>query len=196
MRRGSERINHMNMFKTFVAIVFMSGAVLFILPEPVRAGMQLLHKVPRTPMAPDFEVPDLDGKKTRLSDFRGKVVLVNFWATWCPPCRKEIPSMQRAWKILEKENVMMLAVHIGGSLDKIWTFLTDYEVEFPVLFDARSKSTKGWPIVGLPTSFVVDPQGRIALRAIGGREWDDPELIKEILALRTKPSTINQTTVP
>jgi len=92
--------------------------------------------------------------------------------------------MQRAWKILEKEDVMMLAIHLGGSMDKIWTFLTDYEVEFPVLFDKRSQSPKGWPLVGLPTSFVVDPKGHIALRAIGGREWDDPNLIREILALK------------
>ena len=174
----------------------MSGLVLIGGPQSLRAEMQLLHKVPRAPLAPDFELPDLDGEKKKLSDFRGKVVLVNFWATWCPPCRKEIPSMQRAWKILETEDVMMLAIHIGGSLDKIWTFLIDYDVEFPVLFDAKGRSPRGWPIVGLPTSFVVDPEGRIALRAIGGREWDDPKLIKQILALRTKPMPTNQKPVP
>ena len=180
----------MNLAKLLFLMAMIAGAALMIDPQPSHAEMQLLHKVPRTPQAPNVELPDLDGKMIKLSDFKGKVVLVNFWATWCPPCRKEIPSMQRAWKILEKEDVMMLAIHIGGSMDKIWTFLTDYDVDFPVLFDAGGKSPKGWPLVGLPTSFVVDTQGRIALRAIGGREWDDPKLIQEILVLKKVPATV------
>ena len=82
--------------------IMLLGSVVLSAPQMARAELQLLHKVPRTPPAPDFELPDLDGEKKKLSDYRGKVVLINFWATWCPPCRKEIPSMQRAWKILEK----------------------------------------------------------------------------------------------
>ena len=136
-------------------------------------------------VAPDFTLPSLEGGTTRLSSFKGKVVLVNFWATWCPPCRAEIPSMQRAWEKLKDNGVMMLAVHVGGNEDKIWTFLTDFNVEFPVLMDKRSKVSKTWPLVGLPTSFVVGPKGRIRLRAIGGREWDDAELISQILALKS-----------
>lgn len=174
---------------SMLTVVF---AMLVWAPNYARAEMQLLHKMPRTPVAPEFELPDLDGNKKKLSDFRGRVVVINFWATWCPPCRDEIPSMQRAWQILERENVMMLAIHVGGSVDKIWTFLTDHAAEFPVLHDARSRTSRSWPLVGLPTSFVVDTEGRIALRAIGGREWDDPRLIKEILDLKTPGAGANQ----
>ncbi len=158
---------------------------LLIIFASVGAGQaqELLHPVPGTPLARDFELPDLDGNKLKLSDFKGNIVVVNFWATWCPPCRAEIPSMQRAWTILKKHNVVMLAIHVGGNEDKIWSFLTDFGVDFPVLIDANSKVSRSWPMRGLPTTFIIDPQGKLALRAIGGREWDDPALIKSILAL-------------
>ncbi len=148
------------------------------------AASQLLHKVDGAPLAEDFELPDLDGNLRKLTDFRGKVVIVNFWATWCPPCRAEIPSMQRAWNILKQQDVMMLAVHVGGNEDKVWTFLTDYSVEFPVLLDKSSKVSKKWPMIGLPVTFIIDPMGHMALRAIGGREWDDEKLIEQVLGLR------------
>ncbi|MFZ5555260.1 MAG: peroxiredoxin family protein [Pseudomonadota bacterium] len=134
--------------------------------------------------APEFSLADMDGKRHRLSDYRGKVVLVNFWATWCPPCRAEMPSMQRAWLTLKQENIVMLAVNVGEGADTIFEFTGEFPVEFPLLLDRDSKVTAQWPVRGLPTTFVVDPQGRLAYRAIGAREWDDPELLKALRALR------------
>ena len=167
----------------FALMLLTAFALLSI--TPLRA-IELLHPVPGSPMAKDFSLPDLDGNLHKLSDYKGKIVIVNFWATWCPPCRAEIPSMQRAWKILKNKNVVMLAVHVGGNEDKIWSFLTDFGIDFPVLIDARSHVSRAWPMMGLPTTFIIDPQGKIALRAIGGREWDDPTLLKAILALAKK----------
>ena len=95
--------------------------------------------------------------------------------------------MQRAWNQLKDKDVMMLALHVGGNEDKIWTFLNDFNVDFPVLIDAKSKVSKGWRMFGLPTTYIIDPGGRIVLRAIGGREWDDPGLVKQILSLRKAP---------
>jgi len=164
--------------------VLILVSTVMIAPQAAFSQTQFLHKMFGQPMAKDFELPDLDGNKVKLSDFKGKVVLVNFWATWCPPCRAEIPSMQRAWNILKDKDVMLLAIHVGGNEDRIWTFLTDFGVEFPVLLDANSKVSRSWPMMGLPVSFVIDPEGRIALQAIGGREWDNEKLIEQILALQ------------
>lgn len=156
-----------------------------ILPLPASAtGTVLLQAVPGTPAGPDFTLPDLDGKPLRFVDQKGKVVLVNFWATWCPPCRAEIPSMERAWAKLKSEDVVLLAVHVGGDGDKIWEFLSEFNVTFPVLIDTSGKVSKEWQTIGLPTTYVADKEGRKALRAIGGREWDHPELIASILALK------------
>ncbi len=145
----------------------------------------LLQRVPGTPPAPDFELPDLDGKTVRFSDLKGSVVLVNFWATWCPPCRAEIPSMERAWARLKDGGVVLLAVHVGGDTDKIWAFLADFNVTFPVLIDKSSKVSMEWQTIGLPTTYVADAQGRKALRAIGGREWDHPDLVASVLSVKS-----------
>jgi peroxiredoxin len=136
------------------------------------------------PQAPDFQLSDVDGNIHRLSDYRGRVVIVNFWATWCPPCRAEMPSMQRAWEKLQQEEIMMLAVNVGEDEDTIFQFTANYPVEFPLLMDLDSKIIGEWPVRGLPTTFVVDPQGRLAYRAIGGREWDETELLEQVKALR------------
>ena len=134
--------------------------------------------------APQFELRDLDGNVHRMSDYRGKVVVVNFWATWCPPCREEMPSMQRAWEQLSEEDIAMLAINVGEDEDQIFTFTADYPVEFPLLMDQNSEVIQQWPVRGLPTTFVVDPEGRLVYQAIGGRDWDAPDLLAQLRALK------------
>ena len=163
-----------------LALLILTGG---LLPLPPALASEALTPIPSRPVSPDFELSDLDGHRLRLSAFKGYIVVVNFWATWCPPCRAEIPSMQRAWTILKEKNVVMLAVHVGGDEDKVWSFLSDKEVDFPVLMDGDSRVSRQWPVVGLPTTFIIDPQGRMALRAIGGRKWDDPDILATILSL-------------
>jgi len=144
------------------------------------AEQQGLTALPDRPEAPDFTLPDVDGDSHRLSDYRGKVVIVNFWATWCPPCRKEMPSMQRAWERTKDEGILMLAVDVGEDEDTVFAFQGQTPVDFPLLLDQDSAVTTAWPVRGLPTTFVVDTQGRLAYRAVGGREWDDPALLSTV----------------
>ena len=143
-----------------------------------------LTKLPEARVAPDFVLKDLDGNQHRLSDYSGQVVIINFWATWCPPCRDEMPSMQRAWELLEKEGILMFGIDVGEDEDTIFQFTANYPVEFPLLMDTDSKVIDQWPVRGLPTTFVVDPKGKIVYRAIGGREWDDPALLALVRALK------------
>lgn len=144
----------------------------------------LLQKVPGRPIAPAFSLNDIDGQTRSLDDFKGRVLVANFWATWCPPCRAEIPSMQRAWEVLEPHGAHMVALHVGGEADQIWAFLAEFNVTFPVLIDRSGSVSRAWQTVGLPTTYVVDGAGRKALRAIGERAWDHPDIVEQIVALK------------
>ena len=148
---------------------------------------QALTALAGRPPAPELDLRDMDGTRHRMSDYRGRVVIVNFWATWCPPCREEMPSMQRAYEQLREEGIQMLAINIGEDEDTVFAFTANYPVEFPLLLDLDSATIRSWPVKGLPTTFVVDPQGRLAYQAIGDREWDDPDLLATVRALKNEP---------
>jgi len=165
-------------------IILLSVCLLLVQGVHAEQPLQLLQKIPGQPPAPDFSLVDMDGVTHRLSDYRGRVVVVNFWATWCPPCREEMPAMERAWQQLRKQDVMMLAINVGEDEDTIFEFGASYPVEFPLLLDTTSAVISAWPVRGLPTTFVVDPAGRLVYRAIGGREWDAPELVRQIVGLK------------
>lgn len=132
----------------------------------------------------DFTLEAPDGSESSLSDYGGSVVLVNFWATWCPPCRAEMPSMQRAWKEVAGEDILILGVNVGEDAGTIDEFIRQVPVEFPLPMDRNSTVVQTWPMRGLPTTFVVDPDGRLAYRAEGEREWDDPALLDQVRALK------------
>ena len=91
--------------------------------------------------------------------------------------------MQRAWEQLRDEGVEMWAINVGEGDEEVFLFTADYPVDFPLLLDSDSSVTDQWPVIGLPSTFIVDREGRIAYRAIGGREWDAPELLEQIRTL-------------
>lgn len=133
--------------------------------------------------APAFTLPDVDGNLHQLSDYRGKVVVLNFWATWCPPCRYEMPAMERLRQQVQGDAIVVLAINVGEDEDTVFEFTGSYPVEFPLLLDQQGKVIEDYPVVGLPTTYIIGPQGRIRYRAVGSREWDDPALIEELRAL-------------
>lgn len=132
--------------------------------------------VPDQPMAEDFTLETLDGTSVGLGDYRDKFVLLNFWATWCAPCRKEMPALDNLNKKLNHAGLEVIGVHVGPSLDSIKRFLEQVPVEFTILVDLNMKLSN-WGVLGLPTTFLVSPEGRIVYRAVGEREWDSAEMI-------------------
>ena len=159
-------------------------AVIVLVITGVIHADQTLTPVPGNIPAPDFSLQDIDGNLHRLSEYRGRPVIINFWATWCPPCREEIPSMNRAWQVLREEGIAMLAINVGEDEDTIFVFTADYPADFPLLLDQSGDIIGQWPVKGLPTTYVIAPDGSIAYRAIGGREWDDDELLDVIRKLK------------
>ena len=138
--------------------------------------------------APALKLKDIEGKSHDLAQLRGKVVLINFWATWCPPCRREMPSMERLSQRFKGQSFVVLAVDVGEDPDTIETFTSqlDTTLTFPILLDTRSHAMRAWRVAGLPTTFLVDKQGRIVASAIGGREFDHPEIVKAVGELLRK----------
>ena len=161
--------------------------VCWLLSTAVFAG-QSLTPVPGNIVAPDFTLQDTRGVTHTLSDYRGRPVIINFWTTWCPPCREELPSMNRAWQMIEEEGIAMLAINMGEDEDTIFIFSADYPTDFTVLMDQSGEVIEQWPVRGLPTTFVIAPDGTIAYRAIGSREWDARELLDSVRALKESPS--------
>lgn len=128
--------------------------------------------------APGFALTDMDGELHRLGDYKGKVVLVNFWATWCPPCRREMPALETLYLKHRERGLVVLAVNQWEDADHVFAYMGQLNVfpTFPVLFDPESRVSADYGVQGLPTSFLVDRQGRLVYRAIGGREFDHPSV--------------------
>ena len=160
----------------------LAGLLLTLAGVTQAAGT--LTPIPGKVPAPDFGLQDTNGKMHRLSDYRGKPVIINFWTTWCPPCREELPSMNRAWHLLKQEGIAMLAINMGEDEDTIFLFSADYPTDFPILLDQSGEVIEQWPVKGLPTTYIIAPDGSIAYRAIGSREWDDKALLDIVRALK------------
>lgn len=138
--------------------------------------------------AKNFTLPDLDGKPHKLSDYRGKVVLINFWATWCPPCRREMPSMEHLQQKFKDQPFVILAVNQQEDPDQVFVFTGQLEPSptFPILMDRNSTVSNAWGVLGLPASFIVDQQGRVVYRAMGGRDFDHPAMEQTLRELLKK----------
>ena len=144
-----------------------------------------LTEIGQPQIAPALRLPNLDDEEVDLRDLKGRVVVVNFWATWCPPCRREMASMERLYQAGQAHDIEILAVNIGEDEDTVFSFLGTVEPSptFQMLLDRDGASMAGWKVRGLPTTYIIDPDGRLAYRAVGGREFDHPQIQNQLYEL-------------
>ena len=135
--------------------------------------------------APKLILEDIDEEEINLKDFKGKVVLVNFWATWCPPCRAEMSSLQSLYTLTKDKGVEVITVNVAEDADTVFSFLSNLpnEATFKAVIDKDSNAMKDWKVMGLPSTFIVNKEGKIVYKAIGGRDFNSKNIINKVIAL-------------
>ena len=161
-------------------LLIVIAGVLISLQAKTADAVMPLRKVPQ------FALQGLDQQIHRTADFSGKVVVVNFWASWCVPCRQELPSMNRASRVLSDEAVVWFAINVGEDRAAVEAFRRDYPIAFTVLLDTDGQVSKKWRVTGMPTTFVINPQGEIELQIVGKREWDDAKHLQLVRSQHQK----------
>jgi thiol-disulfide isomerase/thioredoxin len=133
--------------------------------------------------APDFSLRDLAGKPLRLKDFRGKVVFLNFFATWCDPCRLEMPAMERLHRANKDKGLVVLAVDIRESVRTVRGFIQELQLSFPTVLDGDGSVAYMYAVRPVPATYLIGRDGKILWRAFGAREWDSREAFQYFSSL-------------
>jgi len=161
---------------TVFFILLPSQAEAQVSPEIARAlrdaNIQAEHRI-----ADDFTLPLLRGGNAALSSYRGKVVILNFWATWCPPCRTEMPSMETLYQRFNAQGLEILAVDIGESASSVQQFIRRAGYTFPVILDRDNRVSTVYQIEVIPTTYIINREGIIIGKVIGSIMWDNPRVI-------------------
>ncbi|MFO7982245.1 MAG: TlpA disulfide reductase family protein [Desulfuromonadales bacterium] len=131
-------------------------------------------------MAPDFTLTDMHGENVSLSDYRGKVVFLNFWATWCPPCREEMPSMERLHESMGGKDFVILAVNVEKDKKAVENFLRGTPYSFKILLDPEGQAQSAYRVYRYPESYLIDKDGRIIEHYLGARDWSSVDFMNRI----------------
>jgi thiol-disulfide isomerase/thioredoxin len=153
------------------------AAMLFAAVPAALAATLVPWKGGKTPV---LELADVNGRVHSLSEWRGKTVVVNFWATWCEPCRDEMPSLERLRARLGSRAFEVVAVNVGESPERVQRFTRETPLSFPILLDRERETARSWQVRGYPTSYVVGPDGRIRYYFVGDLDWASDEIVRVI----------------
>ena len=167
----SDRWKLILIFLVLIGIIGLFSLYFFIF-ESKRPGPRVGYGAKVGEAAPDFMLPTLRGNSVKLSDYRGKVVFLNIWATWCPPCREEMPSMEALYQRLKGREFEMLAVSIDRKGEEVvGPFVEKYGLTFPALLDSDNKTYMLYGLTGIPETFIIDRNGVIIYKVIGAQDW-------------------------
>ena len=150
------------------------------------SAYQYLTRPDRGDLAPTFELAAIDGQSISLEEFRGRPVLLHFWASWCGPCRQEFPSLHRMYQAFEDRGLVIMAISEDGEegASAVKAFLDLHPVSFPVLLDREGRVADSFRSWGVPESIMIDRNGVIAWRGAGARDWDSPrarDMIRKLI---------------
>ena len=153
----------------------VSLIMLTLFIQPIQANDMLMDPMPAANPAPDFNLMGMDGETHTLDDLKGKFVLVNFWATWCNPCKVEMPLLEKLHQTLKSEKFTVLGLHVGPGPENIEEFKKLMPISFPIYVDMDLEVN--WGVPGLPTTFLMNPEGKLIYRAVGKREFASDEMV-------------------
>jgi len=173
MTSAKRSIRYKTSFRLAAAGLIAASLPIAAAQEPSRNF--IIHEAPKTVAAIQFE--DSDGRSRSLNDFRGKIVLLNIWATWCAPCRKEMPTLDRLQAALGGADFEVVALSIDRRVDAVRKFFAEIGIQKLAMYlDSSAKATRQLGAVGLPTTLLIDREGREIARLIGPAEWDSPDI--------------------
>jgi peroxiredoxin len=174
-----------NALRTAVVVAVVVAAAFLYVRQAENKGYALK---PGTP-APDFRLPSLAGGDVGLASFRGKTVVLNFWATWCPPCVSEMPSLERLHRALGPEGLAVVTVSADEDEAALRRFVSEQKLTLPVLRDAGGRSAaSAYRTTGYPETFVIDPAGLVQQHYVGPAEWDTPDALAHFRRLLSAPA--------
>ena len=133
--------------------------------------------------APGFILPDLEGQIHRLADLRGRVVVLNYWATWCPPCVDEMPSLQKLHEALDTKGLSVVAVSVDERFEDIEKFVETFELTFTILHDEGMRTARVYQTFKYPETYIIGRDGRVKAKVVGERDWVAPSVIRDLVAL-------------
>ena len=149
------------------AVIFLGGAVVWF-GQVDGADLETIPAPRSGAVAPDFVLVDLQGTQHTLDDYQGRPVVLNFWATWCPPCRAEMPALQNVYEEYRDEGLVILAINVRERPSTVQPFVDEYRLTFPVLIDGNAAVSAAYEQEAYPTTYFIDRNGRIREMAVGG----------------------------
>jgi len=164
-------------------IAALLGLLSTLACQPLGAAQGELKAYQGNLVSPRIELPDMQDRHHSLEDYRGQIVLVQFWATYCTPCRKEMPTMNRLIEKMQGKPFSIVTVNMAEPKDQVQQFLNEVPVDFPVLLDADGSTLGRWKVFAAPANFILDKKGEIIYTLYGAIEWDSEEMVRQLTTL-------------